>query len=221
MKKEVFSYIFIGCIVFFFCVMLKITLPYFSFRYDVDFLLTKQHVLYLFTWRLAFYTHISSSLFVLLLGGVQFSQTLLLKKPKIHRLCGKIYVGLVLFVSAPSGLIMGFYANGGWAAKTSFVIISVLWWYFTFVAYRKAVRRDLASHLAYMFRSYALTLSAITLRMYVLLLPAVIHLHGREMYTLVAWLSWVPNLMIAEVLIRKGKLYREVVAADPQISRNR
>jgi len=98
---------------------------------------------------------------------------------------------------------MAFYANGGLASRTSFVIISVLWWYFTFIAYRRIRQRNYNAHLAYMFRSYALTLSAITLRTYVLLLPYFSHMHGKEMYTFVAWMSWVPNLVVAELLIRR------------------
>lgn len=183
--------------------MFKLTYPYFSFRYDVDFLLTKQTLLHLRVWRWAFYTHIGSSLFVLLTGIFQFIPALLIKLPQLHRLFGKIYVLLVLFISAPSGLIMGYYANGGFWAKCSFVLISILWWSFTYLAYRFIRTGDLEKHRAYMYRSFALTLSAITLRTYVLLMPYFIHLRGSDMYVLVAWLSWIPNLLIAEWLIRK------------------
>lgn len=202
--------------IFFFGLMLHITLPYFSFRYDVDFLLTKQSVLHVRMWRIAFYTHISSSLFVLLSGAFQFSRKLMTRYAKVHRTLGKIYVILVLLISAPSGLIMAFYANGGIWSKTSFTIISVLWWYFTFMAYRKITKRSYNAHLAYMFRSYALTLSAITLRTYVLLLPYFVHMHSREMYTFVAWASWVPNLVIAELLIRRA-IRRNTFGFNPAV----
>ncbi len=52
-----------------------------------------------------------------------------------------------------------------------------------------------------MYRSYALTLSALSFRLLVLILPPFVQLAGAEMYTLIAWLSWVPNLLIAEILI--------------------
>lgn len=203
-KKLPFSF-FLSLIIFFSILMLKITVPYFSFKYDIDFLLTKQSVLHIKIWRMAFYTHISSSLIVLVCGGFQFSKTLVYSKPMIHRYLGKAYVFLVLGISAPSGLIMGFYANGGIWAKTSFVIISALWWFFTFKAFKHALNKDFKKHLNYMYRSYALTLSAITLRLLALILPYFILLHAREMYTLIAWLSWVPNLLIAEYLISKQK----------------
>lgn len=183
--------------------MFRLTWPYFSFRYDVDFLLTKQTVLHVTAWRWAFYTHISSSLFVLFVGIIQFVPTVLQRYSSIHRFLGKVYVSLVLFISAPSGLIMAYYANGGFWAKCSFMIISVLWWYFTFMAYRSILKKDVFKHEAFMYRSFALTLSAITLRTYVLVLPYFIHLRGRDMYVLVAWASWIPNLLIAEWLIRK------------------
>jgi uncharacterized membrane protein len=201
--NTVFTY-FLACIGLAFVVlMFKITYPYFSFRYDIDFLLTKQTLLHLTTWRWAFYLHISSSLLVFFAGIIQFIPSVLANFPKLHRQLGKVYVFLVLFISAPSGLIMGYYANGGFWAKLSFVILSTLWWAFTFLAYRFIIKGNLEMHRAFMYRSFALTLSAISLRTYVLVLPYFIHLRGREMYVLVAWMSWIPNLLVAEWLIRK------------------
>ncbi|SFX36782.1 Predicted membrane protein [Cytophaga hutchinsonii ATCC 33406] len=116
---------------------------------------------------------------------------------------GKAYVLLILCVSAPSGFVMSLYANGGLWTKISFSLISVLWFMFTLQAYRKIKNRNIQAHTDFMIRSYALTLSAITLRTYVVILPHFFILHSREMYTLISWLSWVPNLLLAELLIRK------------------
>jgi uncharacterized membrane protein len=183
--------------------MFRITAPYFTFEPDVDFLLTKQSVLHVDTWRISFYTHISTSLVVMLAGVIQFSGSVLKRFPGLHRAAGKLYIILILFVSAPSGLVMSFYANGGFWPRCSFVIVSILWWIFTWLAYRAIRRHDISQHIAWMVRSYALTLTAISLRLYVLVLPSFILLHPREMYTLVAWLSWVPNLVLAEWVVRK------------------
>jgi uncharacterized membrane protein len=185
--------------------MLQITIPYFSFKYDIGFLLTKQAVLHVDAWRWSFYVHITFSIFVLFLGAFQFSTYIRKKFVNFHRNVGKVYVFLVLFLSAPSGFIMGLYANGGIYSKISFVILSLLWWWFTFMAYRKIRQKNIREHEAYMYRSYALTLSALTFRFLVLILPLFIHLAGAPMYTLIAWLSWVPNLLVAELLIRERK----------------
>jgi hypothetical protein len=189
--------------------MLRITFPYFSFKYDIGFLLTKQAVLHITLWRIAFYTHISSSLFVLLAGGIQFFKNN--SSPRFHRITGTIYVLMILIVSAPSGLVMAFYANGGVAAKVSFVIVSLLWWIFTFKAYRSAKAKQWKLHRAEILRSYALTFSAITLRTYVMLLPFIIHLSAKDAYTLVSYLSWIPNLLVAEFIIRKTNLFYSLV----------
>ncbi len=194
-------------LLFFSGLMLRITYPYFSFRYDIGFLLTKQSVLHNAIWRWSFYIHISTSLLVLIFGIFQFIPFLLFRWPNIHRLIGKIYVVLVACLSAPSGFIMGIYANGGIWAKTSFCIISLLWFIFTLKAYLTIKNKNIDAHIDFMIRSYALTLTAITLRMYVVVLPHFFILHSREMYALISWLSWIPNLLLAEFLIRK-KIFR-------------
>jgi hypothetical protein len=201
--RHLLSAIAISIVVFCSYLMFKLTVPYFSFDYDVDFLLTKQAILYVDIWRWSFYTHISTSLVVLFVGVFQFIRPIINQWPKTHRVLGKVYVILVLYFCAPSGLVMAFYANGGIWAKISFVLTSVLWWFFTLIAFLKIRKGSVSSHIAFMIRSYSLTLSAITLRTYVLVLPHLFILHSKEMYVLVAWLSWLPNLIVAEVLIRK------------------
>lgn len=208
--NKIGSVAFVGILLVFSWLMLKLTLPYFTFEYDVSFLLTKQSILYLTGWRWAFYIHISTSLIVLFTGMFQFVNYLLVHYPKWHRVLGKIYIATVLFFSAPSGLVMSFYANGGLWAKVSFVMVSLLWWIFSYVAYQKIKQRKVAQHINFMIRSYALTLSAISLRLYVIFIPQLVHLHSHEMYTLVAWLSWGPNLLMAEAIIRSGFFQRGV-----------
>ena len=181
----------------------RITFPFLNFNYYQGFLLTKQYILHSDLWRISFYVHICSSFIVLIAGFLQFSSWLLKKFPVVHRFIGKCYVLLVLFLSAPSGLIMGYHANGGWLAKSSFMTIAILWWVFTYMAYRRIRKLDFQSHIHWMIRSYALTLSAITLRTYAFLLPAsVLQLSAKDAYTFVALLSWIPNLLVAEWIIR-------------------
>jgi uncharacterized membrane protein len=200
-RNWLFPFFLIGIGIFFFALMLKTTLPYLGGDYDVGFLLTKQNILYVDVWRYAFYTHITFSLPVLLFGFLQVSETLRKKLPKAHRLIGKFYIGSVLLFSAPSGFVMALYANGGFAAKISFTILSMLWWLFTFRAYTSIRSGQVEKHRAFVYRSFALTLSAITLRTYVFLIPKFVLIRGHDLYVLVSWLSWMPNLLIAEIII--------------------
>jgi hypothetical protein len=123
------SHIFLFIAVLLACswLMVKITLPYFSFRYDIGFLLTKQAVLHKSIWRWSFYVHIGSSIFVLFFGIFQFIKLLRLRYLKWHRISGMVYIILVVFLSAPSGMVMALHANGGFWTKTSFLLTSLLW----------------------------------------------------------------------------------------------
>ena len=71
--------------------LLLITLQYIPIRLDVAFLNIKQQYIDIIPWRIAFFVHVFSSMFVLLAGFTQFSATLLKKYPHLHRWIGKIY----------------------------------------------------------------------------------------------------------------------------------
>ncbi len=190
-------------LLFFALLMGKLTLPYLSFDTEISFLLTKQGILHNKFWYWSFYLHITTSLFVLAAGLTQFNNQWLKNRVNLHRNIGKLYVFFVLFLSCPSGFIMALYANGGVPAKVSFVFTSLLWWIFTFFAYTSIRKKDVVQHRQMMIRSYALTLSAISLRIYTYIFPMISDLYGKDLYILVAWLSWVPNLIVAEMLIKR------------------
>jgi predicted membrane protein DUF2306 len=201
-RKTFYSFLWIAFISFFSYKMLEIVLPYTSWEWDVDFLLTKQFIIHLDHYRIAFYSHIFSSLFVLFSGAFLFSNYILKNHPTIHRWVGKSYVALLLFISAPSGMVMAFYANGGWLAKVSFLILTPIWWWFTYKGYQTARRQQFNAHKSWMIRSYALTLSAISLRLYQMGLSSFLYIDPVTQYILVSWVSWIGNLIIAEMIIR-------------------
>jgi hypothetical protein len=174
-------------------------------RSDIAFLRSKQHIYHIRYWRISFYTHVFTSCLVLLAGFTQFAPRLLFRWPGVHRIMGWIYLAVVTTISGPAAFIMALYANGGLAARTSFTLLAVGWITFTSLAGYYAIRRRFALHGAFMFRSYALTLSAITLRGYTWLIDlTTLPISPREIYILTAWLGWVPNLIVAELLIRRG-----------------
>jgi len=191
---------------FFSFLLLRITLEYIPIRYDAAFLMIKQHVINIVHWRVAFFVHVFTSMFVLPAGFTQFSPTVLKRWPKLHRVMGYIYVTDILLVTGPASLIMSFYANGGIYSQTAFVILAVLWWYCTLTALLKIRRRDIQAHRAFMIRSYALTLSAVTLRAWKFAIVYIAHPHPMEVYRAVAWLGWTINIAAAELIIyRKMK----------------
>ena len=199
LKKNITSLLWTALIAFFSFQMLMIVLPYTSWEWDVDFLITKQHIIHLDYYRIAFYSHVFSSVIVLLSGAILFSGFVLLKMPKLHRFVGKTYVFLLLLISAPSGMVMAFYANGGWMAQLSFLILTPLWWWFTYQGYRTARQQKFKAHKKWMVRSYALTFSAITLRVAQMILGSFFYLDTEVQYILVSWGSWILNLAVVEL----------------------
>ncbi len=185
---------------YFTILMINITLPYTSWEWDVDFLQTKFYVVHKLYYRIAFYTHIFTSSIVIGTGIFLFSPIVLKRWPSLHRIMGKAYVALVLILSAPTGLVMAFHANGTWLAKVSFTLLAIIWWWTTYMGYTTIRNKQIAAHRKWMIRSYALTLSAITLRLSQMLLAYYCDIDPEMQYTVVSWTSWVFNLIIAEFL---------------------
>ncbi|MEO7308975.1 MAG: DUF2306 domain-containing protein [Chitinophagaceae bacterium] len=183
--------------------MLLITLQYIPVQLDVAFLLTKESVEQATAYQVVFFSHVFSSMFVLLTGFVQFSKYVQQKFPTLHRNVGKIYVLIVLLISGPSGFAMATVANGGWSAKLAFCLLALCWILFTYKAYASIRKGNIALHKAWMYRSYALTLSAVTLRFWKVIIVFAFEPRPMDVYRVIAWLGWVGNLLVAEWMIKK------------------
>jgi uncharacterized membrane protein len=200
-------------LLYFLLLMLEITIPYLSFKDDVAFLRIKRSAIKIPFWKIAFYVHVLTSCFTLLAGFTQFSGFMLRKFPDVHKTLGRFYVVLIIFLAAPSGFVMGIYANGGICSRIAFILLSLFWWWTTYMAYRTAKTSDWSRHSAYMFRSFALTLSAITLRAWKVVIVSLFAPQPMDLYRIVAWLGWIPNLLLAEWLIRQKipeKMFRKI-----------
>lgn len=157
-------------------------------------------------YNIGFYTHIYFGGLALLTGWSQFSKKWRIKFLKTHRALGKIYVISVLF-SGLAGLYIAFHANGGLPAKLGFGILAVLWLYTTSLAYNNIKNKNITAHQRWMIRSYALCFAAVTLRLWLPTLPGLLGIGFDEAYVIISWLCWVPNIMVAEIIIRKTGLH--------------
>ncbi len=171
-------------------------------RTNVGFLLAKPDGVVSPIWMTAFYFHVVSCIVCLLLGPFQFIAYLRKNYPTWHRGAGKVYIASILFAGAPSGLYMAVFANGGLPAQLGFVVLSVLWIMTTYLAYHTIRTRDFKAHMAWTARSYALTFSAVTLRLWTPILSIYTNIPHEVIIASTAWLNWIPNLLITEILIR-------------------
>jgi hypothetical protein len=72
--------------------------------------------------------------------------------------------------------------------------------------------RRFDEHRRWMIRSFALTFAAVTLRIY-MPLSGLMHLDMDQAYRAIAWLAWVPNLILAELYLRRSASSRLQAAA--------
>ncbi|WP_294327955.1 DUF2306 domain-containing protein [uncultured Chryseobacterium sp.] len=191
---------------YFFWLMLKITLEYIPVNPNVSFLMIKQtEVEHRPEYLYFFYIHVYTSIFVLLSGFLAIIRKDFGLK-NFHRNMGKVYIFLILLLAAPSGIYMGFFANGGLLSKISFVVLGFSWWFSTFKAYQLVRQKKFKDHKQWMWRSFAFTLSAITLRVWKVIIVYLFHPNPMDVYQIIAWLGWIPNIVIIEYLITKKQI---------------
>lgn len=177
------------------------TLMYWNFRPDVNFLLTKQALVKDPVWRTVFYVHIFGGMLSIALGPFQFMPGLRRRFLKAHRFSGKMYASAILFLGAPTGLYMAFFATGGAPASAGFILMSGLWFYTTWMGIRTIRRGQVDQHRQWMLRSYAVTFSAVSLRLWVPLLSLYLPTDPMQVVIITAWISWLFNLIVAEFII--------------------
>ena len=152
---------------------------------------------------LAFFAHVGLAPVALFVLPFQFWRGLRNRRPVLHRWLGRIY-GVAILLSGVGGLILALRTDAGPIAASGFATLAVFWLGTTAYAVYLAMQRRIQEHRVWMIRSAALTLAAVTLRLY---LPILASMFGFETgYPLVAWLCWVPNVLLAEYLIRRRRV---------------
>jgi uncharacterized membrane protein len=178
---------------------------YWDFSHDSYFLHIKEAAVKTGWYLPAFYCHIIGSSVILLAGFFQFSKKVYNNKT-LHRALGKLYVLGALFFAAPGAYVMTLFINRGTGVFISFLLQNTLWVVFTLAAFLLVKNGRIDDHIKMMNRSYALAFGAVTLRFYIWLFTVFgngVNFHNN--YLIIAFLSWVPNLILAEVINRYGK----------------
>lgn len=151
-----------------------------------------------YPWRIL--VHVAASLVALAVGPWQFIPALRRRKA-LHRGLGFVYF-LAVFIGGVSGLFTAFIAQGGMISQVGFVTLAQLWIVTAILALLAIKRGDYRAHEAWAIRSFALTFAAVTIR---LQLGAGFAVGQRfeDFYWMLSWTCWIPNLLVAEWLIRR------------------
>lgn len=156
-------------------------------------------------YRALFYLHIAGGIVALSTGAFQFLPKFRKKRAKLHRKLGKAYV-LGILLGGSAGFIIAWFAQEGWVARIGFVGLAISWLFTTYRAYQHIRKREIVEHQKWMHRSYAITFAAVTLRLYLPLFLAAFGYSFSFAYPIIAWLCWVPNILVMEwVIFRRFK----------------
>jgi hypothetical protein len=136
--------------------------------------------------------------------------------PAAHRMIGHVYVFGGVIPAGIIGLMIGAVSPFGPTLRVSNVLLATLWLTFTITGFRMARHHRFVEHRRWMLRSFALTMSVITNRVWtviaiVVLLPQLpTTFEGNETMMvqtiagLSGWLGWVIPLLFAEWWLERG-----------------
>jgi uncharacterized membrane protein len=151
--------------------------------------------------------HVAGAVTALALGSLQFLPALRRGAGPPHRWIGRTYV-VACLVGGVAGLILAPGSFAGPIATAGFGGLAVIWIAVNILGWRAAVQGRFVEHRRWMIRSWALTLAAVTLRLY---LPTVmvLDLPFLPWYRAISFLAWVPNLIAAELWLRRPRRPRD------------
>jgi hypothetical protein len=150
------------------------------------------------------FLHIGGGITALTVGSFQFSRLLRTRYLAWHRRLGIAYL-IAATVGGLAGFRIALESSGGLATHFGFGILAIAWLITTAMAYRRVLQRKIQSHREWMIRSFALTFAAVTLRLWLPLFAGVLKLDFMQAYQTISWLCWVPNILIAEILVSRSR----------------
>lgn len=163
-------------------------------------------------WNALFHVHIFFGGLSLLAGWSQFIKKIRNKNLGLHRVLGKVYI-ICVVLSGGAGLYIALYATGGIISVLGFTSLAVAWLATSIRAYVLIRNKRIDDHERWMIRSFALTFAAVTLRLWLPLMDFAMGMDFFDAYRIVAWLCWVPNVLVAEAIIMGMLRGKQVVAS--------
>jgi uncharacterized membrane protein len=144
----------------------------------------------------AVYAHFIGGAIALALGPFQFLDAIRARHLTLHRWLGRLYLSAII-LGGVTGLVLAALSQGGVVAHLGFGLLAIAWLSTSAAAYAAIRKGRIAEHRRWMTRSFALTLAAVTLRIY-LPLSMIAGVPFTIAYPAIAWVCWVPNLLVAE-----------------------
>jgi uncharacterized membrane protein len=176
---------------------------FFASRYltfDPEVYFPQQRAAYL-EHEFALGVHVLSGMLALLIGPFQFVGRLRRRFVRVHRFMGATYVASATALGV-SGLILAPTAYTGLVASAGFTVLGLAMLFTTWTALRMILAARYAEHRRWMIRSFSLIMAGVMLRVWSevydpLAAAGIVDFSFETAYAGIAWLCWVPNLLLA------------------------
>jgi uncharacterized membrane protein len=159
--------------------------------------------------QLALYVHMVAGGLALGLSPLQLAARVRARAPRLHRFVGRVVIG-AMTVGGLSGMVLSTVNAAGLVGTAGFGLLGALWVVFPVLGLLAIRRRDVRAHRRWMVRGFALTYAGVMLRVWLLLLLNAQGVAGvpegvafERAYALMPFLCWVPNLLVAELYLRR------------------
>jgi uncharacterized membrane protein len=145
--------------------------------------------------------HVLSGMLALLIGPFQFVRRLRRRFVPVHRFMGATYVASATALGV-TGLILAPTAYTGLVASAGFTVLDLAMLFTTWTAVPMILAGRYGEHRRWMIRSFSLIMAGVMLRVWTLIyggLAAVgiVDFSFETAYAAIAWLCWVPNVLLA------------------------
>ena len=145
--------------------------------------------------------HVLSGMLALLIGPFQFVRRLWHRFVRVHRFMGATYVASATALGV-SGLILAPTAYTGLVASAGFTVLDLAMLFTTWTALRMIFAGRYGEHRRWMIRSFSLIMAGVMLRVWsplysVVAAVGIVDFSFETAYAGIAWLCWVPNLLLA------------------------
>ncbi|WP_066061742.1 DUF2306 domain-containing protein [Neobacillus soli] len=167
-------------------------------------------------WKLFFYPHIFLGTISLAIGPFQLTK-ISRRKPKLHKMLGKIYA-VAIFINILVVPYISLSATGGRGTMIAFLVLNALWLWTTAMGVIKATQRKISAHKEWILRSYAITWVFVTFR--IVVIPFSLFLDSSVAFPIAVYLAIVINLLFVEWRKQKNKKLpsgRKIPASNPVI----
>ncbi len=122
----------------------------------------------------------------------------------LHKALGKLALITTIFVAVPSGIVLSKFATGGFWGTLLFFSLAIYTGYTAIQGYLAVKQTQINRHKWWMRELLCLLCSAILLRLLMTIFAKGFHWMGDSMYLTSAILSWIPSVIIINLIRLKA-----------------